>query len=206
MKDDLGDRMKFYERQYTADVFLPMIPTVARLDGRSFHTFTKGLKRPYDEGMSQLMIETTKFLVEKTNANVGYTQSDEITLLWFNEDWGSSIFFEGKVHKMTSILSSMTSVFFNKNLEKYLPEKKNEMPLFDCRVFQVPEQEAPNVFIWREQDASRNSIQMAARAYFSYSECVNKSCSELQDMLHEKGVTNSYHKIYGNLGEPRQLF
>lgn len=194
-KDSLGDRMKWYETRYTNDVFMPMVPVLARLDGRSFHNFTKGLKRPFDSGLSQLMIETTKYLVQETNARCGYTQSDEITLAWLAEEWESDIFFSAKLQKMNSVLASMTSVFFNKFLKDFIPDKSGEIPLFDCRVFQVPADfEAVNCFIWREQDATRNSVQMAARAFFSHNECNDKSCSELQEMLwSQKGVNwNDY--------------
>jgi len=188
LEDSLGNRMKSYENRY-CQVAIPMIPVICRLDGRSFHKFTKGLKKPFDKRLSNLMIKTTKFLVEETNAKCGYTQSDEITLVWLSENWKSEIFFDGKIQKMNSILASMTTGFFNKFLSSVIPEKKNEIPLFDCRVFQVPNiNEAVNVFVWREQDAVRNSIQGATRAHYSHSECMNKNGSELQQMLWEKNV------------------
>jgi tRNA(His) guanylyltransferase len=105
--------MKWYESRYTGDQFMPMVPVLARLDGRSFHSFTKGLKRPYDERLTGLMVETTQ-LVQETNARCGYTQSDEITLVWLAEEWESDIFFAGKLQKMNSILASMTTAFFNR--------------------------------------------------------------------------------------------
>jgi tRNA(His) guanylyltransferase len=182
--------MKWYESRYTNDQFMPMAPVIARLDGKAFHTFTKGLKRPYDEQLSNLMIMTTQYLVQETNARCGYTQSDEITLVWLAEDWESEIFFAGKLQKMNSVLASMCTAFFNRHMAAFLPEKAKEMPLFDSRVFQVPtEFEAANCFIWREQDATRNSVQMAARAHFSHNECHEKDGSELQEMLwKDKGV------------------
>ncbi len=197
-KDALGDRMKWYEERATNQTFMPMVPVIARLDGRSFHNFTKGLKRPYDEGMANLMVETTKFLVNETNARCGYTQSDEISLVWLAEEWGSEIFFAGKLQKMNSILSSMTSVFFNKNLATYLPEKANQSPLFDCRIFQVPSDvEAVNCLIWREKDATRNSVSMAAQANFSHRECQNKNRYQLQEMLFSKGINwNDYPTFF----------
>jgi tRNA(His) guanylyltransferase len=197
-KDSLGDRIKWYESRYTDQQFMKMVPVMARLDGRAFHTFTKGLDRPYCKQLSKLMVDTTKFLVHETNARCGYTQSDEISLVWLAEDWESDIFFSGKLQKMNSILSSMTSVYFNSLLPEYLPSKKGQMPLFDCRVFQVPnDTEAVNCFIWREQDASRNSIQMAARSLYSHDELMNKNTSQLHDMLFEKGVNwNDYPTFF----------
>jgi tRNA(His) guanylyltransferase len=188
-KTALGDRMKSYEGRFTNQSFMPMAPVVARLDGRSFHTFTRGLKRPYDPRLSKLMLETTKFLVGETDARCGYTQSDEISLVWLAEEWETKIFFGGKLQKMVSVLAALASSFFNKNLPKYLPEKAESFPVFDCRVFQVPnEKEAVNCFVWRQQDATRNSIQMAARCFYSDKECFKKNSSALQEMLHAKGV------------------
>lgn len=118
----LGERMKWYENRF-ADEFMPMVPIIARLDGRSFHNFTKGLKRPYDERLSSLMTQTTAYLVSETNARCGYTQSDEISLVWLADDWDNEVFFAGKLQKMNSILSAMCSVYFNRNLGNLLPEK-----------------------------------------------------------------------------------
>jgi tRNA(His) guanylyltransferase len=190
-KTALGDRIKWYESRYTKTQFMPLVPVIARMDGRSFHTFTKGLKRPYDERLSRLMADTAKYLVQETNARCGYVQSDEISLVWLAEDWESEIFFAGKLQKMNSILAAMTTAYFNRKLAEYLPEKAGQLPLFDSRVFQVPtDYEAVNCFIWREQDATRNSVQMAARAYFSHTECENKGCGELQEMLWSRHGVN----------------
>ena len=193
-KTALGDRMKWYERRYTDHVLMPMIPVLCRIDGRSFSKFTEGLARPYDERLSKLMVDTTKFLVEETNARCGYTQSDEITLVWLAEDAEAEIFFGGKLLKMTSVVGSLASVFFNRELPSRIPEKADKMPVFDNRVWEVPVlYEATNCFIWREKDATRNSVQMAARSVYSHNECHNKNNSELQEMLFQKGINwNDY--------------
>lgn len=229
-KTQIGDRMKAYEKAYISARTMPLIPTIARLDGKSFHTWTKGLDKPYDHDMIKIMQNTTKRLVEETDAVIGYTQSDEITLVFENKNNNpnSSIFFGGKLYKMTSVLASMCTAFFNQEvyktyqgmLEEYsiLAAKKNaigeqitqkekdrvekayflwDKPLafFDCRVFQVPtKDEAINCLIWREQDATRNSIQMAGRAVFSHQELHKKSTSDIQEMLfQQKGINwNNY--------------
>lgn len=193
-KENFGDRMKSYEKQTTGINLIPRIPVIARLDGKNFSKFTKGLKRPFDERLTNLMIETTKYLVKETNANCGYHQSDEITLVWYTDKIYSSIYFDGRLFKMIGDLSSMTSVYFNKLLPKYIPEKANKSPRFDCRVFNVPTlEEAVNSFIWREQDATKNSITMAASCYYSHSELINKNGSEKQEMLFKKGINwNDY--------------
>lgn len=196
-KDSLGDRMKWYERRY-AHQMMPMIPVIARCDGRAFHGFTKYLDRPYDENLSRLMVETTKFLVEETNARCGYTQSDEISLVWLAENPDAELFFGGKLSKICSVVGSLATAFFNRNLKDYLPAKQGLMPVFDNRVWEVPVLfEACNYFIWREQDATRNSIQMAAQAVYSHKELQGKNNSELQEMLFQKGINwNDYPRFF----------
>lgn len=198
MKETFGDRMKAYESQTCGIKLMPLLPVVARLDGKGFSKFTKGLKRPYDERLSNLMIETTKYLVKETNANCGYTQSDEITLVWYSDKVDSQIYFDGRLFKMLTDLSAMASVFFNRELPNYLPEKADKMPRFDARVFNVPTlYEAVNTFLWREQDATKNSITMAASHYYSHSELQNKNGSEKQEMLFQKGVNwNDYPSFF----------
>jgi tRNA(His) guanylyltransferase len=188
-KDSLGDRQKFYERQYAGLKLLNLIPLVCRLDGKSFHTFTKGLRRPYDERLSNLMVETAKYLVAETGAKISYTQSDEISLVWYTDSIDTMLFFDSKLLKMTSVLASMTSVYFNKRLAEFIPEKADESPLFDARVWNIPTlNEAALYLLWREQDATRNSISMAAQAYYSHNELMGKSSSMKQEMLFQKGV------------------
>jgi tRNA(His) guanylyltransferase len=210
--DALGNRMKAYEARYNDHIFMPCIPIISRCDGRAFHTFTKDLDRPYCLQLSQLMIETTKYLVRETNARCGYVQSDEITLVWLAEQLDQEIFFGGRKDKMATVIASMASAFFNFLLPTWLPQKAEPLltwrklqsgpmpvlPVFDNRVFQVPtEWEATNCFIWREADATRNSVQMAARAYYDHTECVDKSNSELQEMLFSRGINwNDYPAFF----------
>jgi tRNA(His) 5'-end guanylyltransferase len=190
-KDSLGDRMKGYEFQYSGQQLLPLIPIVARMDGKAFHTFTAGLKRPFDERLSNLMVATTRYLVQETNARVGYTQSDEISLVWYSEEIDSETFFDAKLLKMTSVLAAMTTAFFNRHMPGYLPEKADKLPLFDARVYNVPtDWEATNYLIWREMDATRNSISMAAQSMFSHNELQNKGSSEMQEMMFQKHGVN----------------
>ena len=197
-KDNFGDRMKMYENQTCGIRLIPRIPVIARLDGKGFSKFTKGLKRPYDERLSKLMVETVKYLVKETNANCGYTQSDEITLMWYTDKIDASIYFDGRLFKMLTDLSAMASVFFNRKLGEYLPEKADKMPRFDARVYNVPTlDEAVNSFLWREQDATKNSISMAAQHYYSHSELMGKNGSDKQEMLFQKGVNwNDYPTFF----------
>lgn len=183
-KTDFGDRMKMYEGVETQRKLMPMLPICVRLDGNSFSKFTKGLKRPYDTRLSDMMIEVTKKLVDLTNATVGYTQSDEISLVIYSDNIKSQTFFNGKIHKLNSILASKASVWFNKLLVDAIPEKADACPVFDCRVWNVPTKiEAANTILWREQDATKNSISMAASHYFSHKSLQNKNGKDMKDML-----------------------
>ena len=195
VSDAAGDRCKRYELSDNAKRAMPGIPLLARLDGKSFHTFTRGLARPYDTGMQTCMVETTKYLVEQSNACIGYTQSDEITLAWFVEaDSTSQYPFDGRMQKLTSVLASMASAKFAKLLPEHLPTKAHLLPVFDCRVWQVPtKQDAFDVFLWREDDATKNSITMAASSYYSHKDLHKKNSSEKQELLFQKGVNwNDY--------------
>lgn len=196
--DQLGARMKEYESQTTSQKLIKRLPILVRIDGKNFSSFTKGLKRPYDERLSNLMCETAKFLLKETNANCVYHQSDEITLVWYSDKYDSQTLFDGKVFKITSTISAIATAFFNKNLSVYIPEKSNTSPRFDCRVFNVPTLEkAASCFYWREKDATKNSITMASSAYYSHKELDNKNSSQKQEMLFQKGVNwNDYPNFF----------
>lgn len=198
MSDALGDRMKSYEMAEAGRMLIPGLPVMLRLDGKAFHTFTKGLKRPYDERLSTLMTNTTKFLVEQTNALIGYTQSDEISLVLYTSSPESQTYFDGRIQKLTSVVASMATMYFNKHLASALPEKVDKMALFDCRVWNVPTlEEAANCILWRELDATKNSISMAAQAYYSHKVLHGKNSSDKQEMLHQKGVNwNDYPSFF----------
>lgn len=195
MADALGDRMKAYESRESDRRFLPMVPVCARIDGRSFSGFTRGMDRPYDIAMSDIMVATTMTLVEETHARIGYTQSDEISLLWQSERSDSSIFFDHRIVKLTSVLASLATAAFTRHLlDSVHRERIKLMPHFDCRVWQVPNRsEAANVFLWREQDATKNAISMAVRSVCSHKELDHKSGPEMQEMLFAKGINfNDY--------------
>lgn len=198
--DTLGDLMKSYEMSMAGVKVMKGIPLLARLDGRSFHSFTKGLPRPYDERLSTCMIETTKYLVEETHANVGYTQSDEISLAWFiPADSTADYMFDGRVQKLTSILAGLASAKFLRLVIEKIPEKADKIPVFDCRVWQVPTIDlAAQAFLWRELDATKNSISMAAHAYFSHKSLQGLNGSEKQERLWtEKGINwNDYPTFF----------
>lgn len=196
--DSLGDRMKAYERLETGQRFLPMLPIYARIDGRGFSRFTQGFDMPYDPRFREAMLDTTRWLVEQTQARVGYTQSDEISLCWLAERYDSSIFFEGKKQKMVSQVAALATQRFNRFLlthsDPFLQQAAERAPTFDARVFQFPsKEECANAFLWRETDATKNALSMAARSLYAHKDLHGKQESELHDLLYAKGVNfNDY--------------
>ncbi len=198
--DDLGDRMKFYESFETSRRFLPMLPVYARIDGRGFSKFTRGMERPFDARMTNAMIETTRYLVKETHALAGYVQSDEISLLWKAPDHTSSIFFDGKIAKMTSVLASMAAAAFGQEIRGWSPYD-TRYPAFDARVIQLPtDYEAANMFVFRALDAIKNSVSMAAHDKFSPSQLHKKDQRAMHEMLEEIGVDFSAFPASFRLG------
>jgi tRNA(His) 5'-end guanylyltransferase len=199
MGENLGDRMKRYEGAEAGRRLMPLVPALARLDGRAFHSFVRGLARPFDQRLSELMIDTATFLVRETSAGVGYTQSDEITLAWVPEEFDGQIFFDGRIQKMTSGLAALCTAHFNRRLPAFLPaEYADRLPVFDCRVWNVPTlEEAANTFLWRELDAVKNSISMAARAYYEHEALHDRTGPEMQELLWKKGIKwNDYPDFF----------
>jgi tRNA(His) guanylyltransferase len=193
-KDEFGDRMKMYEMAEAGRYFTPLLPIVARLDGCNFSSFTHGFVRPYDKRMTDIMVATTKYLVETTQAKCGYTQSDEISLVFYSDSFKSQIFLDGRIHKMVSRLAGRTSSFFTRVLPKYLEERSDAIIEFDCRCWQLPDlMEATNAVLWREMDATKNSVSMAAQHYYSHKQLQDLGRADMMDLLMEKGVNwNDY--------------
>lgn len=198
MSDSLGDRMKMYERSEAGRRLMPLLPVIARIDGRAFHSFTNGMRRPFDPEFSAAMIETTVALIEETNACIGYTQSDEITLAWHSTDLKSQIWFDGRVCKMVSQLAAHATLQFFQAITHRMPQYASKLPTFDARVWNVPNRtEGANVFVWREWDATKNSVSMAASALYSGTELHGKNGSEKQELLFQKGVNwNDYPSYF----------
>lgn len=192
--DALGDRMKLYEGIETGRAGIPRLALMIRIDGKKFSSWTRGLVYPFDERLQALRVEVTKQLVEALGARVGYCQSDEISLALWAEDEKTSLYCGGKFQKIVSHSASMATAFWNQLVPKFLPEKAELPALFDSRAWNVPDlDEAANVFLWRELDASKNSVSMAARSVYSNKEIFGKTSSEMQEMLFRKGIDwNNY--------------
>ena len=199
-KDTLGDRMKGYEGVWKQT--LPnRMPVIIRVDGKAFHTYTRGCKKPYDKNLIEVMNETAiKLCKSISTVQMAYVQSDEISLLLHPyKKLQSQAWFDNQIQKMVSISAATASVEFTMNSWRIWRPENEEMwniddltnyqkdAYFDSRVFVLPEHEVVNYFIWRQQDATRNSVQMLARALYSHKECTDKNNSELQEMCFQKG-------------------
>ena len=197
-KTAFGDRMKGYEKRESARRCMPGLPICARIDGKRFSRWTAGLERPYDVRLSELMVETTRELVRETQALLGYTQSDEISLVFHADGPKHQLFLDGRIQKLASVLASMTTARFNALAQTRIPERADQPALFDCRVWAVPSRtEAANTFLWRERDATKNSISMAARHYYDHADLHHRSSSELQELLFARGVNwNDYPPFF----------
>lgn len=198
MKDDLGDRMKLYESAEAGRRLMPLLPVLARIDGRAFHSFTRGMVRPFDADFSACMVDTTAALVRDTGACMGYTQSDEITLAWHADNHKSQIWFDGRVAKMTSQLAAQATLIFYRAVFERMPQYAERLPTFDARVWSVPNRaEGANVFLWREWDATKNSVSMAAAAHYSHKQLHGKNSPQKHDMLFAAGVNwNDYPAFF----------
>lgn len=198
MNDALGDRMKSYEQVEAGRRGMAQLPLCVRLDGKNFSAWTRGLARPFDARLSAVMVEVTKKLVEATGACVGYTQSDEISLVLYSPDPKSELWFGGKFQKITSVTAAIATAEFAEQVRLHIPERVGRSALFDSRAWNVPTlAEAANTLLWRELDATKNSISMAARCYYSHAQLLNKSGAEMQEMLHAAGVNwNDYPAFF----------
>ena len=187
--ETMGDWCKWLERNFSPDVMIPTLPVIIRLDGNNFSKWTIGLEKPFDEKLTQLMTETVQFLVQETNAVVGYTQSDEITLILYSSDRKSAIYNDGKKQKILSKLTNKLGNFFNDRRKELLPDH-NKNAVFDCRIYQTPTlHDACVQLLWRENDATKNSVAMLAQSLFSHKSLENLNGSQMQDrMMLEKGV------------------
>lgn len=229
MKDVIGDRIKSYYENIPKIKLMRRCPVIVRIDGKAFHTFTKGFKKPFDEVLITAMQRTMLYLCENIQGCVlGYHQSDEISLLLVDyQKLESGAFFDYEVQKMCSVIASMATMRFNKAFEycagvycdeyftiwdgkdkkegtdyiKAFSKAVDKGAMFDCRVFNIPKEEVANYFYWRQADATRNSIQMVGRSYFSHKQLNNKSCEDIQEMLFQEHKVNwNDYPIYQKRG------
>lgn len=186
---DLGDRMKSYEKSSRTKL-VPRLPILIRVDGKAFHTFTRGFERPFDKRLMSAMDATAAKMLEGMQGGIfAYCQSDEISfLLQCDASPQTEPWFGGGVQKIASVAASMATAFFNKSVSEVAPVLNGNIvtpaAMFDARVWNMPWEDVPNYFIWRHKDWYRNSVSMCARAHFSHKECHGKSVSDMMEMLH----------------------
>ena len=213
VNDELGIRMKEFYEAVPKTKLVRRMPVAIRIDGKAFHTFTRGFQKPFDSVLMKSMQETMQYLCKNIQGCVfGYTQSDEITLILVDyKELNTSAWFDNEVQKICSISASMATMAFNKyfseNVDKYNSDSKSsgvqanwylaareKGAMFDSRCFNIPKEEVANLIYWRQLDATRNSIQMVGQANFSHNELQGKTCNQIQDMLHElRGINwNNY--------------
>jgi tRNA(His) guanylyltransferase len=218
MRDELGDRMKKFYEDRTRILLPRRTYTIIRIDGKAFHTFTKGLNKPFDDGLIADMDETACYLCKGIQgAKFGFVQSDEISILLTDFDKiGTDAWFDGNIQKMASIAASMAAAKFNQlRWIRFVNEKYNntstkvewvwfeqaaglKLAEFDARVFTIPSDiEVENYFIWRQQDTVRNSISSVAQSLYSHKDLANKNMNEQQELIFQKGINwNDYAPKY----------
>lgn len=186
MKDAIGARIKRYEQVYN-HTLTPRSCLFIRVDGKAFHTYTRGMSRPFDERLIDAMQYAASKTVEHMQGCKGvYIQSDECTFMLTDfDELETQGWFNYELNKVVSITASAYTLYFNEHMRKNGITKP---ALFDCRAFIVPKDDAPNVFIWRQRDWQRNSVQMLARAHFSQKELNGKKVSTMLQMLHDKEI------------------
>lgn len=225
MKKDstLGDRMKKYEK-VNRTYLLPRTYTIIRIDGKAFHTFTKGLDKPWDDRLSEAMMITMGTLFTKIQGvKYAYTQSDEISLVLTDFDtFETQSWFDRNIQKIISVSASIATAVFNKEwmFQEFKTGNLNvgnyhnvKMAEFDSRVFQLPNrEEVINYFIWRQQDAVRNSISSLAQSLYSHKELHGKNQMAMKELCFKKGSNWNdvpikykrgigYYKWVDNIGE-----
>lgn len=192
-KTSLGDRMKdYYEDRYR--YYLPRrTHIIIRLDGKSFHTYTRGMKKPCDLNMQYSMTEGAAYVMKQIQGSAfAYVQSDEVSILVTDfATVKTEAPFDYNLQKIASISASAMTAKFNQHNSEY---NNNHTPrllaMFDSRVFSIPERvEVYNYFLWRQKDCVRNSIQSLGQANFSQTELHGLNTDMVQEKLFtEKGI------------------
>lgn len=183
-KTTLGDRMKRYERTHR-HTLTPNMLSIVRVDGRAFHSLLKGAERPFDyKFMSCMDMVAEALCKEISGAVMAYTQSDEVSVLMYDfERFATEGWFGGVEAKVVSLSAAVATLEFNRCWER--------PGLFDARVFTLPNPvEVANYFIWRQRDAVRNSIAMAAQSMFSHQELHGVGVNQMQERMWNRHGVN----------------
>jgi tRNA(His) guanylyltransferase len=181
-RDEIGDRFKDYESCW--DFTLPRrMPMVIRVDGRAFHSLK--LEKPFDPVFFQWMARTAHALCEEIQgARWAFFQSDEISVIVRDDMSLQTQPWMGKrLSKVLSLSAAIATAAFNEDCAGHFGPRE-----FDARAFVLPTvDEVVNYCIWRQQDATRNSILMAAQGVFSHKQMHQKNTTVLREMLEQAG-------------------
>lgn len=197
------ERMSVFEN-YEKDISCKEY-AVARLDGRNFSNFTRDCNKPFDFALVQTMQYATEQLCIEWNADAAYTQSDEISLIWYPKEKETSLFpFNGKLRKLNSLLASSLTGYFNSIYSKqsmnWYDRYTTKIANFDCRIFNYRPLDSTlklEPLIIRQVDCVRNSVQQFAQSIFSHNKLQNKSIKEIKEMLREKhDPWEDIHDVY----------
>jgi tRNA(His) 5'-end guanylyltransferase len=206
MKDSLGDRIKENYENRTRYSLARRTYTIIRIDGKAFHTYTKGLTKPFDEGLTEDLDLTAAYLCKNiSGSKFAFVQSDEISILLTDfETEKTQAWFDNNLQKMASVSASLATAKFNelrykRNLkitenlsypdDYFLNWKSQKLATFDSRVFQIPQKtEVENYFIWRQQDTTRNSISSVAQSLYNQKQLHGKNSDEQQELIFQKGI------------------
>lgn len=208
MHDPLGDRIKEEFESQTRLLLPRKTHTIIRLDGKAFHTYTRGLPKPFDPTLHEDLVESTRFVCENVTGTVlAYVQSDEVSLLVTDlAKPGTQPWYGGSVQKIASVTASLLTAKFNARRNLGLGDVGEPLAIFDSRVFTIPEPEdVIAYFQWRYLDAWRNAVSSLASTHFSPRELHEKSLTQRLFMLLQKDVSvrdcdPSFR--YGSLVEP----
>lgn len=178
----LGDRIKRYEAVAGMSA-TPRMPLMVRVDGRAFHTFCRGLEKPFDQNLINAMVGAATYVAQDMQGfKAAYIQSDEATFCITDYDDITTMgWFDYDLFKVVSISAALMTAAFNGHQAWGRPA------LFDSRAFSVPADDVVNAFLWRAKDWERNSLQMYARAYFSSKQLHGKKRADMHEMLHSVG-------------------
>lgn len=179
--DTLGDYLKSIEAS-NSSYLKPDEGIYARLDGKGFSKLTKGMNRPFDENFTKLMVDTAKSLLEITRADLAYVQSDEISLYWKPM---STMDFNGRKEKWIGELSGLATASFMYRMKDAFPDRMEKLPRFDCRLFNVSDEDAYKFFFWRFLDCRKNSVSMVACHHFSHKFLKNVPTKEREERLRD---------------------
>ena len=186
MKDELGDKIKTNFEDALRIQLPRRTHVVIRIDGRRFHTFTKNLERPYDRRLADALDRAAMALAaEMSGCRLGFGQSDEYSFLLtdFSTEH-EKMWFDGNVQKIVSVAASIFTAHFT---QAFAPAT------FDARVMVIPRRaDVEQYFIWRQLDATANSLNMLASAHYTHDELLGRSTAEKHDLLHAKGINWSH--------------